>query len=249
MNVEWLLLAFFFPLFPFSAVFMLLYKKLANSWLKIGLLLVWPMIGLLLVNQLDIALTESLQYWAVLTSVFYAVRSLVLRDLGLWIGFIAVSVWSLLWTVGINHEFNQALLYVLGFSLPLAILSLLGSELLKRFDSMYAGLIGGIADALPRLSRMLVIAVLAVIATPVFPGFFTMLTSIIEQFPVLPAVAVGLVTSWFFWTWSGIRLLQGLITGPAMDNATQDIGMLSTLLYGGSLAAIALLGLLGIGGL
>ena len=243
MNAELLLAAFFFPLFPFSAVFMLLYKKQENPWLKNALIIFWPMVGLYLVYQFELNVPVWMQYWAVLTSVFYALRSLVIRDMELWTGFMAVSLWAVLWTVYPKHDINMLFYSVLGLSLPLSILILLGSELRKRFDSVYAGLIGGIADSLPRLSRMLVITLLAVIATPVFPGFFVMLVSIVDQMLVVPMIAVALVISWFFWTWSGVRLLQGLITGPAHESDVEDLGVAPTLFYGVALAVLVLLGL------
>lgn len=247
MNIEWLIAAFFFPLFPFSMLFMLLYKKLANPWLKNAVIVIWPMAGLLIVNKLQVSVPDWLLYWAVLTSVFYALRSLVIRDVGVWTGFMAVSLWAILWTLPMQDT-SSMFYYILGLSLPLTMLTLLGAELEKRFDTMYAGLIGGIADSLPRLSRMLVIVILAVIATPVFPGFFIMFASITEQMIVLPLVALVLAVSWFFWAWSGMRLLQGLITGESAGNSIADLGMVSTLVYGAVLTGIVLLGLLKVGG-
>ena len=248
MDYGWLIVAFFFPLFPFSMVFMKLYHKLNNPWLKNVVILVWPMIGLIVINKLQIVVSEWLLFWAVFTSFFYALRSLAIKDFGMWTGFIAVSLWSVLWTLT-NKDTTTLFFYILGFSLPLTMLVLLGTELQKRFGTMYAGLIGGIADSLPRLSRMLVIVVLAVIATPFFPGFFIMFASIKEQVIALPMLALALAVCWFFWTWSGIRLLQGLITGPSTDDAIDDLGMSSTVIYAAILIAIVLLGLFKAGGL
>ena len=248
MSLDWLIVAFFFPLFPFSMVFMRLYQKLNNPWLKIIIVVFWPMTGLFLITTLQPGVPEWLLYWAVFTSFFYALRSLVIKDFGIWTGFIAVSLWSVLWTLT-SKDVDTLFYYILGFSLPLAMLIILSHELQKRFDTMYAGLIGGIADSVPRLSRMLVIAILAVISTPFFPGFFVMFASIKEQIIEIPVLAAALAVCWFFWTWSGMRLLQGLITGPSSDDSVDDLGMSSTMVYAVILIAVVLLGLFKAGGL
>ena len=96
---------------------------------------------------------------------------------------------------------------------------------------------------------MLLIAILAVISTPFFPGFFVMFASIKEQIIEIPVLAAALAVCWFFWTWSGMRLLQGLITGPSSDDSVDDLGMSSTMVYAVILIAVVLLGLFKAGGL
>jgi hypothetical protein len=61
---------------------------------------------------------------------------------------------------------------------------------------------------------------------------------------VVPVIALTLAVSWFLWTWSGVRLLQGLITGSPHESGVEDLSFSATLFYGGALLAIALLGLL-----
>ena len=92
---------------------------------------------------------------------------------------------------------------------------------------------------------MLVFTLLAVIATPVFPGFFTMLSSILAQMLSTPAVAVGLLAVWFLWSWSGILILQGLVLGPLHADSRElpDLNLAMTGAYSLVLIAMVALGL------
>jgi hypothetical protein len=70
----------------------------------------------------------------------------------------------------------------------------------------------------------LVLGVLAAVGTPPVPGFFTLLATTIHALPVSPGVALVTVTVWLLWTWSGIRILQGLVVGPACADSGPDLG-------------------------
>ena len=231
MDFAWLLVALFLPLFPLSAVFIQAARRLSSGRARVVLMLLWPQFGLLVIEQLDTPAPDWIAPWALLTALLYAVRALVERDLVTWISLMAVSTWALLWLALPDNPVDRIALYALGFGVPLALLQLLAEELRKRFDAAYAGLYGGLYQTLPRLSVILVIVVMAVIATPVFPGFFTMLEAVIVQVPVSPWHALGLVTTWLLWTWAGARLLHGLVIGPGAEAAVPDLSPASTLGY------------------
>jgi hypothetical protein len=90
--------------------------------------------------------------------------------------------------------------------------------------------------------------VLAVIATPLFPGFFTMLSLVAQTSKGIPLAAVTLLGIWLLWSWAGIRLLQGMIVGPAGTSIAADLGVGTTWQYTLVLTALAVAGIVGIGG-
>ncbi len=245
MDLTWWIAALFLPLFPFSAVFVVLVRKMSNTWLKGLVFLLWPQPGVWLVINNAGIIPQWLLYWAIGTAILYAFRALVLRELFQWLSFIAASAWSILWIVYSGNNAPDLMLFALGFSLPMALMVLIGGDLEKRFSTVYAGLYGGISESHPRLSAMFVFTLLAVIATPLFPGFFTMMSSIMAQMLVTPVIALGLLLVWLFWSWSGILMLQGLVMGP-FDEATSrkpDLGALRTAWYSLSLVAVGVFGL------
>lgn len=241
----------FLPLFPFSMVFVRVLDHCRKGLLRLLLILVWPQLGVLLVG-----LAGDVPSWvlplAILTSILYAWRALVLKDLFLWIAFLAVSAWSLLWLdpLGGTHASPIGHVYALGFSLGLALLEMLGQMLKRRFGAAYVGLQPGLAQQLPRLSVLLVLVVLAVIATPPFPGFAVMLSLAGAGLKVAPLSALALCLVWLLWTWAAARLLQGLIVGePRQSAVVEDADVGSLLLIGYLLTLMAAAGLYLIGGL
>jgi len=76
----------------------------------------------------------------------------------------------------------------------------------------------------------LVMVVLAVVATPLFPTFTAMLAMIMKTIPETPMLAVGVGIVWLLWSWSGARLLQGLIVGP-QNHAVVDLSQTNLWLY------------------
>ncbi len=221
----------FLPLFPFSMVFNLLYTRLRNPLLRSLLILVWPQIGLAVIFKSGLAVPTWLLLWALLTSLLYALRALVLRELGLWTSFVATSAWALLWILVDNGtDTFQLKLFGLGMSVPFVLLALLGAALERRFGAAYLGLYGGLAQTIPRYAGVLVVVVLAIVATPIFPTFFAMLSMIIKTIPVAPLVAVGVGIVWLLWSWAGARLLQGMIAGPG-GVAVADLSQTGMWLY------------------
>lgn len=239
----------FLPLFPFSMLFNVLYTRVRHPLIRGLLLLGWPQIGLAIILAFGLSVPGWLLGWALLTSLFYALRSVALRELGLWTSFVATSAWALLWILSAySTDTFQLKIFGLGISVPLFLLALLGAGLERRFGAAYLGLYGGLAQSIPRFTGVLVVVVLAIVATPLFPTFFAMLSMIIKTFPVTPTVAIAIGIVWLLWSWAGARLLQGLITGPGRT-AVADLGQAIMWLYVAVLVGLIVTGVYWLGAL
>jgi NADH:ubiquinone oxidoreductase subunit 4 (subunit M) len=235
-----ILAALFIPLFPFSMVFNQVHERLRRPWLRALLLLIWPQFGILLIGRAETDIPQWFVAWALLTAVIYAYRAIALRDVGLWIGFLATSAWAVLWLsggkTGIMH------LQALGFSLPLALLSLLTGSIERRFGAAHTRLGLGLASVAPRYAAAFTIALLASTSTPLFPGFFTMMRTIADQVQAAPIGAVSLAVVWLLWTWSAARLVQGIVVGNGRDVAVQDLTRWMCSAYAAGFAGLAVAG-------
>ena len=89
MEWHWLLIGLFFPLFPLSIGFNALLNATNAPWLKVILLLIWPQIGIALIIQHQATIPEWLQFWGLLSSGLYAFRMLAMREVNIWIGYLA----------------------------------------------------------------------------------------------------------------------------------------------------------------
>lgn len=249
MNDFMLILAgLFLPLFPLSMVFNDVFSRITNKTLRIALLVLWPQIGVFLIFVSGVEIPDWIAVWGLLTALLYAIRLLAIREMQLWIAFLATSAWAILWiTLQNSGEDSPVYLYALGFSLPLAMLLYLSDELVQRFGAAYTGLYGGLALTQPRFSGILVMVVLAVVATPLFPSFFTMLEAIIVTAPVSISFATCVGIIWLLWSWAGARLIQGLIVGPATEMQVADISKDSAKKYTIALVGLIVLGLLLLG--
>lgn len=243
-----LLTGLFLPLFPLSMVFNWLFGRTGNHLLRAVLLLLWPQIGILLIQKLAFQIPDWLLSLAVATSALYAFRVLAIRDIGQWCGFLATSSWALLWIpahAGISIPHVQ--LYALAFSVPLVLLTFLGSVLEQRFGAACTGLYGGLAESIPRFSTILVLVILAIIATPLFPSFFIMTAMILQAIYTMPAVAIGIAGVWLLWSWAGAWLLQGLIIGMPGEERTADLHPGATWGYVSILGLLITAGIVGTG--
>ena len=211
-----LIVGMFLPLFPFSMLFNLLFARLEHPVLRIMLLIAWPLTGLVLVELLGLNTSQEMNLvlsWASVTALLYALRMLVIRELNHWAGFLATSLWSLLWVpVSQGEKFASLQLDVLGFTAPLLLLIIVASMLSRRFGAAFAGLYNGIAIDLPRLSTILVLSVLAAIGTPLFPTFFSMLSFMMHS-SVFAAAAI--LVTWLLWSWGGALIIQGFAVGES----------------------------------
>lgn len=232
-SMNWFIAGFFLPLFPMSMIFNLVFQNAPSTWMKVVLLLGWPVIGIWLLDTESTTIPDWLFLWAIFTATLYAFRSAVIKEISIWIGFIATSAWSLVW-VAESHgaRFDDILMHVLAFSIPLALLAILVSRLENQYESAYAGVVTGLAQVQPRMTGILVVVMLAAIGSPVFPSFFSLLNNINIIITEMPVVAIGVALVWLLWSWSAIRLLQELIVGmPTIQQHHDDIGMGQTLLY------------------
>jgi hypothetical protein len=241
-----MLIAVFLPLFPQSVIFNALFERLSQPILRIVMLFVWPMIGVFLLGENIEALPDWILVWALATAILYAFRLLAMRDMGVWVGFLATSVWALLW-ISVNPGVDSDWLYhaALGFSIPLALMVISIQHIETRFGAAYLDLYGGLAVTTPRLSGVLVFSVLAATASPVFPSFFIMLHTIVSS---TLGIVITILGVWLLWTWGSARLLQGIIVGPAVGEKVQDIGKGLTWFYALLLVALVLIGIYLTGG-
>lgn len=232
LNLVYLIVAgIFLPLFPFSMAFNALYGRLRHPAMRGLLLLAWPQIGLAIVFTLGLAVPGWVLGWALLTSLLYALRALVLREVGLWTSFVATSAWTLLWILlASGADAFQMQMVGAGISIPFILMAMLGAGLERRFGAAYLGLYGGLAQSIPRFTGVLVVVVLSVVATPLFPAFFAMLAMMIKTTPVMPFIALGVGIVWLLWSWAGARLLEGLIVGP-QHTAVTDLSQLNMWVY------------------
>ena len=243
-ELSWVIAALFLPLFPLGMLFNALFQRVRIVWLRVALLLAWPLPGIWILQTATPVIPEWVVYLALFSAVLYGFRAVVVKEFGVWIGFLATSTWALNWVaLAYGVKFDELVLHALAFSLPLSLLAILVAELEKRYESAYAGIISGLAQAQPRLSGLFVIAMLAVIGSPLFPSFFSMLDTITHTVSALPAIAVGVVTVWLLWSWSGIRLLQELLVGSASQLQQTDVSYGVTMLYGASLVVLIIAGL------
>lgn len=212
--------ALFLPLFPLSMGFNQLFARVRHPAARGALLLLWPQLGIVLIAQADVPPPAWFVAWSVLSALFYAYRAIALREVGLWIGFVATSAWALLWVGG--AEIDLLHLQALGLSLPLVLVALLAGDLERRFGAVHARLNLSLAAVAPRAAGLFVVAVLAAVATPLFPNFFTLVGVIAQHGHSAPAVAFAMAATWVLWSWSGARLLQGVVVGNGPQGELAD---------------------------
>lgn len=243
-ELSWIVAALFLPLFPLGMVFNVLFQRLRMVWLRVALLLAWPLLGMGILQTVTPVIPDWVPYWALFSALLYGFRAVVVNEFGVWIGFLATSAWALNWiALQFGVPLDELVMHALSFSLPLSLLVVLVAEIEGRYESAYTGIINGLAQAQPRLSALLVIAMLAVIGSPLFPAFFSMLDTVTHSITVLPSIAVGVVSVWLLWSWSGVRLLQGLLVGTAPQVRHTDVSYALTIIYGASLVALIIAGL------
>jgi hypothetical protein len=235
-----LLAGIFLPLFPLSMVFNAIFDNIKHRWLRVLLLITWPLVGLFILHYSKVIVPGWLLPLALFTAALYALRMLTLREVNQWSGFLATSLWSLLWLVVMqNNPAGLLYGYAISMSVPLVLLVLLSAGLEQRFGAAYTGLYGGLARTIPRFAGILVTVVVAAIATPLFPTFFIMFDMVVETVTNTPLAAIALLLIWLLWSWAGARLIQGLIVGRASDIKIADMDMITISLY--SMVLLALL--------
>ena len=241
-----LIASLFLPLFPLSVVFNGALVKLQNPAARCAVLLLWPQLGVALLQIAAHGVPPHFVPWALLTSAFYALRLLTVRDMGRWAGYLATSALALVWALAAGDTpIVDLRLFAFWFSLPPALMALLAHPLTLRFGAAYTGLQGGLIGRLPRLSGVLAVTVLAAVATPPFPGFFALLRLLhaLDWTGVLTVLAI-----WLIWGWAATKLLQGFIFGTDRTSSIADIGRALTLAFSGVLGIFVAAGLYLTGG-
>ena len=243
-EYSWIIATLFLPLFPFGMVFNAVFQRVRISWMRVAIMLLWPLPGVWILQTAAPIVPGWVVYWSLFSALLYGFRAVVIKEFGVWIGFLATSTWALSWTaLAFDIKPDELLLHVLAFSLPLTLLILLVAEVETRYESAYVSVISGLAQAQPRLSGLIVITLLAAIGSPLFPAFFSMLDTIAHAISVLPIIAFGLVVVWLLWSWSGICLLQELLVGSVSQSKHNDISHGITITYGASLLMLIVAGL------
>jgi len=233
-----ILAGIFLPLFPMSMLFNAVIDKTTNALARSIIIVVWPLCGVVIVSNITVAQPIWLVPLVLFTSTLYAVRILTLRDVTQWTGFLATSLWALLWIPVLQGTSAELLYsYAVSMALPLMLLVTLSTGLQKRFGAAYTDLYGGLARTIPRFSGVLVVVVVAAVATPVFPSFFILFDIVVETIATEPAISSVLLLNWLLWSWAGARLIQGLIVGRAsqvkiLDMAKPTVGLYAIVLLG-----------------
>lgn len=232
-----LIAALFLPLYPLSVPFNVLLARLRQPSVRFVLLLLWPQIGVLLLQQAQAAVPAWLVGWALLSAALYAVRLLTCRDLGRAAGYLATSATALTWGLAAGTAgVEQLVQFAFWMSLPAALVTLLDGMLAGRFGAAYAGLCPGLGGALPRFAALLVVTMLAAVATPPFPGFFALL-GLMHGLGGQAAVAVLVI--WLVWAWAAVRLLQGFVAGTCRVDGIDDLRPGAALVWVGALVVFA----------
>ena len=231
-SMSLLLAGFFLPLFPMSIVFNFVFQRASSAVLRVFIIVVWPLPGLWLIENSSTELVDIYVYWALFTSVLYGFRTVVVKELSVWTGFIATSAWSLLWVAEyLGAKVDDLIMHTFAYSIPLVLLALIVARLERQYESAYVGVVTGLAQEQPRTTGLIVVVILAVIGSPLFPSFFSLLSNINNVVMVMPSIALAIVLVWLLWSWSGVRLLQELVVGDPAVFQHDDISCGQTMLF------------------
>lgn len=238
--------ALFLPLFPLSIVLNLVLTKLRHPIAQFLLLLAWPQIGVLILDQTQAYIPSWFVAWALLSAGLYALRMLTCRELERHAAYLASSSLALIWVLAAAGAGTPALMaFAFWLSLPAALSMLIAGSLARRFGAAYAGLSTGLGQTLPRLSGVLAITTLAAIATPPFPGFFALLDLLGR---LQGSLVMAVLAIWLMWGWSATRLLQGFLTGEPRQEGVGDLAQGSLAIWSALLVILAGAGLYLTGG-
>ena len=96
-ELSWIIAALFLPLFPLGMVFNALFQRVHIVWLRVALLLAWPLPGVWILQDVKPIVPDWVIYWALFSALLYGFRAVVVKEVGVWIGFLATSTWALAW--------------------------------------------------------------------------------------------------------------------------------------------------------
>lgn len=245
--MAWLIFAAcFLPLFPLSALFNSVLRRVRHPLTRGLLVVIWPQIGVAAIELAGTQVPAAFLPWALASAALYALRLLTVRDLGVYAGFLACSGLALTWGLATTNASAPAIsLFALAFSLPPALLALFIGPLTRRFGAAYAGICAGLGRSMPRLAVSFVLVVLTGVATAPFPTFFAQ-WMLLRRLSVVAVVAV--LTIWLAWGWGATQLLRGFVFGAPREDVLADIGRLPAWILWAVLAALVLAGIYVTGG-
>lgn len=207
-----LLAAMSLTLFPVSLAIAALLDRLSGPW-RAAMLALWPLPGALALAGLDSRPPDWLIALAMLSALFHAWRGLGAADAREWLSLVALSAWPMLWA-GAQPP-DMAVAQALALGLPLAAASLVVDAIERHFGAAHAALDLRLAHEAPRLAGLFFVAVLAATAMPLSPSFFAVLSLVAGQGGGNALTSLALLGVWFLWSWSGARLVHGLVPGAS----------------------------------
>ncbi len=215
-SLSWLLGAFFLPLFPMSLLFSRIWQRLESTKKRMLVILLWPLPGAFMLDAFGDVIPSWLVMWALATSALYAYRAVAIKEARVWVGYMAISAWSLGWLIfAVSGNPVSPIAYVLSFAVSFALLTLIIDEIENGYGAAYAGIVRGLAQEQRPLAVLFVIFILSAIATPIFPTFFVLLGNIVQVSGVMLFAAVVAALVWLIWSWSAMRLAHGLLVGAS----------------------------------
>ncbi len=249
-SLSWLLGAFFLPLFPMSLLFSRVWQGLGSTRMRVLLILLWPLPGVFVLDAMDPLIPSWLAIWALATSMLYGLRAVAIKEASVWVGYMAISAWSLGWLIfAVSDNPVSPIAYVLSFSASFALLTMIIGEIEHGYGAAYAGIVTGLAQDQKALSALFVIFILSAIATPFFPTFFVLLGNIAQVSGVRLFAAVIAALVWLVWSWSAMRLIQGLLVGTSGKRVPPLLTKRKIAVYGVLASLLVVSALIDLGGL
>ncbi|NPB06590.1 MAG: hypothetical protein GXO03_03175 [Aquificae bacterium] len=210
-----LLLLFTVPVLPFSLATEYLYAR--TGVLKD---LFVPVLGLLALFLVSLGAPEAgglLKFLAVVTSLVYTLRLLVVEELLGWVFMYYLSVAPLAWL-----KPEQMLMYLVAFLFPLSALTFLLLHLKRLAGTAHARAVSGTAEYMPVWSFLTFTALIASLAVAPAYTFFA-LYNVVASYG-LP-LALLILLEWVLWNWSGFKLFSAVLFGrPREDFRYEDVG-------------------------
>jgi len=209
-----LLLLFTVPVLPFSLATSYLYhtlKALRDFFV--------PLLALLSIFLVSLKVPEAgtlLKVLAVLTSLLYTLRLVVVEDLLEWLFYYYLAVAPLAWL-----DTEKMLFYLVAFAFPLSALNFLLLHLKRIAGTTHSRAVSGTADFMPTWAFLTFSSLVASLAVAPAYSFFA-LYGILTGGNLLLALLV--VFEWILWNWAGFKLFSSVLFGrPREDLKYEDV--------------------------
>ncbi len=204
------------PLFPLSMGVSYALGKLRG--LRTIAFLLLPLAGFYFLGFIEKP-PSAVLYISLFTSLLYAFRAVSAESLSRWGIYIFVSAVSLLWL----HPSGEKSILGLFYALPFVLLSLSEKLIAVRFGSSDLRLVRGIGLGAPKLGFITTLSILGVIGVPTSTTFVEFL-NLLEARDFFRSLILSGV--WFFWGWSGVKVLSSIVFGsPREDLSYEDVSL------------------------